>query len=59
MEEELALVQAAALDVEDAVPPAPPSAGSEPPGVPMRTLVASTLLGLAAGIAIGQMSRRS
>ena len=57
MEEELELMEAAALDVQDPVPPLPAAAG-EPPLVPVRTLVASTLLGLAAGIAIGQMTRR-
>lgn len=58
MEEELVLVQAAALDVEDAVPPPPLSAEAASSTVPVRTLVASTLLGLAAGIAIGQLTRR-
>jgi len=58
-EEELALVQAVALDVEDPVPPPPASSQQTPRAtVPLRTLVASTLLGLAAGIAIGQITRR-
>lgn len=57
-EEELALVQAVALDVEDEVPPPPPSAEVTSTAVPLRTLVASTLLGLAAGIAIGQLTGR-
>jgi hypothetical protein len=61
LEEELELVQAAGLDMVDPVPPPPDSAGPAPPdspSVPVRTLVASTLLGLAAGIAIGQWSGR-
>jgi hypothetical protein len=57
IEEELELMEAAALDVQDNVPP-PPAVAGDAPLVPLRTLVASTLLGLAAGIAIGQMTRR-
>lgn len=59
MEEELELVEAVALDTPDAVAPPPPPASELPSAVPFRTLVASTLLGLAAGIAIGQITRRS
>ncbi|HSG49547.1 MAG TPA: hypothetical protein VLA43_17130 [Longimicrobiales bacterium] len=58
MEEELELVEAVALDARDEVAPPPPGASQPAPVVPMRTLVASTLLGLAAGIAIGQITRR-
>ncbi len=61
LEEELELVEAAGLDTVDRIPPLPDSAeaaGSDAPSVPVRTLVASTLLGLAAGIAIGQWSGR-
>ena len=59
LEEEHELVQAAALDTQDEVPPPPPSAeGEARPMVPLRALVASTLLGLATGIAIGQLTGR-
>lgn len=58
MEEELELVMAVALETRDAGPSSP-EGGPEPAAVvPVRTLVASTLLGLAAGIAIGQITRR-
>lgn len=59
MEEELSLVEAVALDEGDGEAyEAPPPAAGPLEGVGLRTLVASTLLGLAAGIAIGQISRR-
>ncbi len=60
MEEALELVEAAELDSVDPVPPPPASAmeGPVPGTVSMRTLVASTLLGLAAGLALGQMGRK-
>ena len=59
LEEEDELVQAAALDVEDEVSlPVPPSEAGPAAMVPVRTLVASTLIGIAAGVAIGQLTRR-
>jgi len=61
LEEELELVMA--LDSADAGVPSPgraPEGRAPEPGavVPLRTVVASTLLGLAAGIALGQIMRR-
>ena len=64
LEEDAELVTALGLDPVDAVPPPPRSAyqPSASPGaantVSVRTLVASTLLGLAAGLALGQMGRK-
>lgn len=59
LEEEFSLVQAAALDTRDPVPPPPASAeAGDEPLFSLRTLAASTLLGLAAGIALGQVTRR-
>lgn len=58
LEDELALVQAVALDGVDLVQPPPPSRDVPAAAVPLRTLAAAALLGLAAGIAIGQLSGR-
>ena len=64
LEEDFELVAAAGLDEIDAVPPRPASAyhpdtpGTGAPTVSVRTLVASTLLALAAGLALGQMGRK-
>lgn len=59
MEEEADLVEAAALDVAEEVSFPNPREGLHPPStVPLRTLVASTLIGIAAGVAIGQLTRR-
>lgn len=59
LEEEAELVEAAALDVEDEVSfPTPEQRAGPTSMVPLRTLVASTLIGIAAGVAIGQLTRR-
>ena len=61
-EEEEELVEAVALEAGDQPAPAPPGSRgvvSPPSTVSLRTLVVSTLLGLAAGLAIGQVTRRS
>lgn len=59
LEEEVDLVEAASLDVVESAGPDAGLAFWDPDAtVPLRTLVASTLLGIAAGIAIGQLSRR-
>ncbi|MDT8340112.1 MAG: hypothetical protein RQ751_01250 [Longimicrobiales bacterium] len=56
LEEELELVRAVAREAEDAEAPDAAPAGRAT--VPLRTLVASTLLGVVAGIAIGQLTGR-
>lgn len=59
LEEEADLVEAAGLDVTDEVSfPGPDSGSHGSSMVPIRTLVASTLIGIAAGVAIGQLTRR-
>jgi uncharacterized Zn finger protein (UPF0148 family) len=62
LEEEAELVEAVSLDGPDELAPPPArvlEANAGERRVTVRTLVASTLLGLAAGLAIGQATRRS